>query len=46
MAPIKNTPPAVATEPPLLNELVFVMPFASNSSTRPNGMRHAISPVL
>src|SRR5580692_3799384 len=43
---MNSSPPAVATEPPILIDPVFITPRASSASTRPNGSRQAISPVL
>src|SRR5271154_162319 len=43
---MNSNPPAVATEPPILIEPVFITPRASSASTRPKGSRQAMSPVL
>jgi hypothetical protein len=40
-----NRPLAVATETPMLYEPFFIAPIFSSDSTRPNGIRHATSPV-
>src|ERR1041384_56753 len=43
---MNSKPLAVATEPPMLYDPVFITPIFSSDSTWPNGKRHATSPVL
>src|SRR5271163_3714557 len=43
---MKSSPLAVATEPPILYDPVFITPIFSSDSTRPKGTRQATSPVL
>jgi hypothetical protein len=43
---MNRSPLAVATDPPMLYEPVFITPIFSSDSTRPNGTRHATSPVF
>src|SRR5580704_16907335 len=43
---MNSTPLAVATEPPMLDDPVFITPIFSSDSTRPKGTRQATSPVL
>src|SRR5215467_9081332 len=46
VAPMNSSPLAVATEPPMLYDPVFITPIFSSDSTRPNGTLHTTSPVF
>src|SRR5580692_12564737 len=43
---MNSRPLAVAKDPPMLYDPVFITPIFSSESTRPNGTRHATSPVF
>lgn len=45
VAPIKTNPPAVTIDPPMFAVPVGGRPFASNTSTTPNTVRHRNSPL-